>query len=376
MMDKVDEQVLTQAADERQKKTRWERIKREITKWIFAIVVRVLAVGPVPRHIAFIMDGNRRYAKKLHVKTIQGHTAGFYALEYILEWCMKFGVKEVSIYAFSLENYKRPQEEVDGLMNLCAEKFREMMGGDRLVERLGIRVRVIGDLSNVPEKTKTAIDEVVAYSQNNTKAVLNVCFAYTSRDEMTRAVQTLVNTAHRARDLNNSNNSSNNSNIDNNDDYEDEKRLIKLVKGGEGATVAPPTSWEEEKRGKWGEEEGTGREGQWGWEDELWKAMMITDAPELIIRTSGEIRFSDFLLWQTAFSCVVFLSVLWPDFSVWHFLYVILVYQANFKTMQARRKYYAENVKNTVAPKDNVEMLDSFDIDSKDSVDDECEEVR
>lgn len=87
----------------------------------------------------------------------------------------------------------------------------------------------------------------------------------------------------------------------------------------------------------------------------MWRAMMIKSAPDLLVRTSGEIRLSDYMLWQAAFSIVVFLNVLWPNFSVWHFLYVILLYQYNYKSMKDRRKLYSDNLKNNF--KSKVEPL-------------------
>jgi ditrans,polycis-polyprenyl diphosphate synthase len=92
-----------------------------------ACIAHVLRSGPVPRHIAIIMDGNRRFARQNHVVTIQGHAAGFDKLKETLEWCLGLGVDTVTVYAFSIENFKRSPEEVDGLMALAKEKFAQML---------------------------------------------------------------------------------------------------------------------------------------------------------------------------------------------------------------------------------------------------------
>lgn len=299
--------------------------------WLRALLLSVLAQGAIPKHVAFIMDGNRRFAKKKNVAKITGHTLGFKTLEKILEWCMELGVQEVTVYAFSIENFKRPKDEVDGLMELAGEKFQEMMQENKMIDKLGIRVRIAGDLALIPEKVRTIMDKVVDYSQNNTKATLNVCFAYTAREELVDGVRKLANTAKSSREVGNTLRMPN----------RDEERMMRLLQGN---TTQPPLgvdwTWRE------GDESEEKKEKEWGWEDEMWHALQVKSAPELLVRTSGEVRLSDFLLWQSAFSCVLFLNVLWPDFSLWHFLYVVLMYQYNFPTMQKRRKFYVENMKN------------------------------
>jgi ditrans,polycis-polyprenyl diphosphate synthase len=292
--------------------------------WLRTLLLQILAHGPIPRHVAFIMDGNRRFAKKIQVPKIKGHQLGFKALERILDWCMQLGVKEVTVYAFSIENFKRPKDEVDGLMDLAADKFANMMEENKMIDKLGIRVCVPGELDLLPEKLRSVMEKVMDYSKDNTRATLNVCFAYTAREEMTGAVRKMTETAQRLGQIEREGMWKGS--------REAEARMHRLLKG---EAVG-------EKEGTWGEE----GEKEWGWEDEVWQAMQVDSAPELLIRTSGEIRFSDFLLWQTTLSCVIFLNVLWPDFTLWHFLYTILLYQVNWKTMKERRKYYAENIKN------------------------------
>eukprot|EP00126_Sphaerothecum_destruens_P002008 Sdes_comp15456_c0_seq1m4354 len=90
------------------------------------LAINIVKCGPIPKHIAFIMDGNRRYAKQMHVETCTGHSLGYYKLEETLNWCLQLGVKSVTVYAFSLENFNRNQAEVDGLMKLALDKFANL----------------------------------------------------------------------------------------------------------------------------------------------------------------------------------------------------------------------------------------------------------
>lgn len=106
--------------------------------------VNVIKQGPVPNHVAFIMDGNRRFARKTHVKRVEGHNKGFEKLAECLQWCFELGIREVTVYAFSIENFKRSQEEVDTLMDLAREKYKRLLEErDKLMEN-GVCIRVIG----------------------------------------------------------------------------------------------------------------------------------------------------------------------------------------------------------------------------------------
>ena len=96
---------------------------KKLTKWMRAFLIAILHCGPIPRHVAFIMDGNRRYARKEHIPRAEGHKRGFDKLMEVLQWCLEVGVKEVTLYAFSIENFKRSQDEVGALMSLAVTKI-------------------------------------------------------------------------------------------------------------------------------------------------------------------------------------------------------------------------------------------------------------
>ncbi|XP_009880490.1 PREDICTED: dehydrodolichyl diphosphate synthase isoform X3 [Charadrius vociferus] len=206
----------------------------------------IIKAGPMPKHVAFIMDGNRRYAQKCHVERQQGHSQGFDKLAQTLRWCLNLGIREVTVYAFSIENFKRSKEEVDGLMDLARQKF------SRLLEE---------------------------------QCFLNVCFAYTSRHEISNAVREMA----------------------------------------------------------WGVEQGLLEPSDVS-ESLLDKCLYTNNSPDpdLLIRTSGEVRLSDFLLWQTSHSCLVFQSVLWPEYSFWNLCEAILRFQMNYNALQKARDSYME----------------------------------
>lgn len=230
--------------------------------------VNILKCGPIPRHVGFIMDGNRRYAKKIKVEKAEGHSKGFDKLAETLQWCLELGIKEVTVYAFSIENFKRPESEVQSLMNLATEKFEKLLEEQEKLMEEGVCVRVIGNLGLLRKDLQKLIGQVMLLTQHNTKVYLNIAFAYTSREEITTAFKTVVNGVKR-----------NSIEID---DISD-----KLLS----------------------------------------ECLYTTSNPELLVRTSGEVRLSDFLLWQISNTVVYFTKVLWPEFSFWDFVICIFKYQ-------------------------------------------------
>lgn len=235
--------------------------------WTQNIASRILKSGVIPKHVAFIMDGNRRYANKANIERSDGHKHGFDTLAKVLNWCRELGIHQVTLYAFSIENFKRTRDEIDSIMNLAREKCDSLLDELDRVNEAGIRVRVAGNLKLLPEDVRFKIERIQNMTKNNDRAFLNICLAYTSRFEITDAVQTL------AREVED--------NVDSNIDECSLERHLHL-----------------------------GR-----------------PFPELIIRTSGEIRLSDFMLWQCQESMLMFVDALWPEITFWDLMKAIFLFQ-------------------------------------------------
>ncbi|KAJ6663391.1 hypothetical protein lerEdw1_009470 [Lerista edwardsae] len=288
--------------------------------------VGVIRAGPMPRHIAFIMDGNRRFADKQKVKKLEGHSQGFAKLTETLQWCLNLGIREVTVYAFSIENFKRSKEEVDGLMELARQKFTRLLeeqqtlamysppqslfknkGASRVsedhglvssvvvvvsarenLEKHGVCVRMLGDLTLLPLDIQELIAKIELATRRYNSCFLNICLAYTSRQEISHAVQEVA----------------------------------------------------------WGVEKGLLQPSDVS-ESLLDKCLYTCKSPhpDILIRTSGEVRLSDFLLWQTSHACLVFQAVLWPEYSFWNLWEAILRFQMNYNALQKARDMYMEERK-------------------------------
>ena len=209
----------------------------------------------LPEHLGIIMDGNGRWAKKRGLPRSAGHAAGAAVFKTIVRYCSGIGIRHLTVYAFSTENWKRPQDEVLALIGL----FKQYLS-DALVNFLdeNVQVRFLGDEEAFDPKLKALIDETVRVSKDRTGMVLNIALNYGGRAEILRAARTLAREAA-------------------------------------GGLIRPEDI---------GEEEFSRRLYTAGQPD-----------PDLIIRPSGEQRLSNFLLWQSAYSEFVFPDVLWPDFK-------------------------------------------------------------
>jgi undecaprenyl diphosphate synthase len=210
---------------------------------------------PVPRHIAIIMDGNGRWAKKRGLPRNAGHAAGSETFRRIATYCKNIGVRYLTVYAFSTENWKRSGEEVQGIMDLFNQYLHEAIDE---MEQDHIRLRILGDLSRISPELRALIERTDEISTHYEGFQANICLNYGGRDEIVRAARAFA---------------------------------AQCAAGGR-----KPEELDERL-----------------FSDYLYTAGLPD--PELIIRPSGEIRVSNFLLWQSAYSEYYFTDVLWPDFD-------------------------------------------------------------
>jgi len=216
----------------------------------------------VPTHIAIIMDGNGRWARSRNLPRLAGHRAGTENLRRVIRACVEFGVRYLTIYAFSTENWARPEEEVEGLMEIMEEFIDKEL--DEL-DAEGVQIRHVGKLEGVRPSLQRKIQESIERTRDNQRLVLNVAFNYGGRDEIVQAVRRIVREGIPA------------------DAITEETIAERLYTAG------------------------------------------IPD-PDLVIRTSGEIRTSNFLPWQAAYAEWYFTPVFWPDFGREHLLEAIADY--------------------------------------------------
>ena len=209
----------------------------------------------LPNHIAIIMDGNRRWAKQKGLTTKDGHKEGSKNLERIAKYCNNIGLKYLTVYAFSTENWKRAQDEVSALMFILKANIDSML---RKTDLENVKIRVIGEKENIPADIQERIDKLVEKTKNNTGLVLNIAFNYGGRAEIVTAT----------------------------------KLIAEKVKNGE-LQIEDIT------------------------EDTITNTIYTAGQPEpdLLIRTSGELRTSNFLPWQTVYSEYYFTNKYWPEFN-------------------------------------------------------------
>ncbi|MBO5413418.1 MAG: isoprenyl transferase [Clostridia bacterium] len=233
-------------------------------------------VQNLPKHIAIIMDGNRRWAKNNGLSTKEGHKAGSKNLENIARFCNKIGIKYLTVYAFSTENWKRSKAEVSALMFILKANLDAML---RRMDTENIRIRVIGEKENIPEDIQPRIDKLVEKTKNNTGLTLNIAFNYGGRAELVHAT----------------------------------KMIAEKVKNGE-------LSLEDINENTIAENIYTA-----GQPD-----------PDLMIRTSRELRTSNFLPWQLTYTEFYFPDKHWPEFTEEDLLEAIKVYQGRNRRFGGR----------------------------------------
>ncbi|KYN31835.1 Dehydrodolichyl diphosphate synthase [Trachymyrmex septentrionalis] len=163
-------------------------LKERILNWFQSLILRIIEFREMPKHVAFIMDGNRRYKKT------EGHSKGLNKMINALNWCTYLGIVEVTVYIFSIENFKRSKEEVDNLMDLIRQNFKDLLKDKKKLKDDKICFRVIGNLSLIPEDICKLKAEVIIITRENNRMFVNYAIAYTSRDEITHAIKDVSNT--------------------------------------------------------------------------------------------------------------------------------------------------------------------------------------
>jgi undecaprenyl diphosphate synthase len=253
--------------------------------------------GEIPKHIAIIMDGNGRWAKKRGLPRVAGHKRGVDTVKDIVEACAEIGVKYLTLYTFSTENWKRPKEEVSTLMRLLLNSLRDRV--DELCEN-DIRLTTIGDTDSLPYEVQKQLKADIERTKNNKKMILNLALSYSGRWEIIEAV----------------------------------KKISRAVEKGD---LKPDEI-----------------------NEQLFSKFLTTKDlpdPDLVIRTSGEFRVSNFLLWQIAYSEFVITDIYWPDFNRHHLYESIRAFQKR----ERRFGKVSEQIKKEVNSKGvtNAEKLPS-----------------
>ncbi len=227
--------------------------------------------GAKPEHIAVILDGNRRWALKHSLNPWMGHRQGAEKVKELLDWCLEMGVKSVTLYAFSTENFRRSPKEVEEIMRIAEEKLRKLLTDKRIHEN-NVKVKIIGRKNLLPKSLRKLADEVEESTKNYNKHFLNIALAYGGRAEIVDAARKIAE---------------------------------RVEKGEIGSKQIDEKLFEKF----------------------LYTAHLPKQDPDLIIRTSGEERLSGFLLWQSAYSELCFLDIYWPEFRKIDLLRAIRTFQ-------------------------------------------------
>jgi len=227
----------------------------------------VIDIERLPRHIAIIMDGNGRWATRRNKPRLFGHRAGAQAVQDIVETSREIGIKVLTLYAFSSENWKRPEQEVSGLMSIL-QNYLSAELSRMLTNR--IQLRCVGDIERLPESTRCQLQNAIDATASNSELILNLALSYGARDELTQAA----------------------------------RKLAALCVDG---TMQPGEITADHI------------------EKHLYTAGLPD--PDLLIRTGGEARLSNFLLWQASYSEIYFTDVMWPDFRREQYIQAIYDFQ-------------------------------------------------
>ena len=245
-----------------------ENILYRLYEWYIS---RDLKPEKMPKHVAIIMDGNRRYSRlQGNMDVVKGHEIGVDTLEKVLDWSIELGIEIITVYAFSTENFNRPQHEVEGLMNLFVKNFKRLVDHKK-IHKNEVRVKVVGRTELIPESVREAIKEAEDATAQYDKRLFNIAIGYDGRLEIIDSFKKIIADVQAGKITI--------------DDVDEELVSKNLYTGG-------------------------------------------LDDPNLIIRTSGEERLSGFLLWQSSYSELYFCETLWPELRKVDFIRAIRSYQA------------------------------------------------
>ncbi len=253
----------------------YARVRKEVRDFKERRLKERVLSNPLPHHVAIIMDGNRRYAKNLGISEEEAYIRGKEKVEEVLEWCLELGIKILTVYAFSTENFNRSKKELDVLFKLCRQAIEDAYHDER-IHKNRIKVNVIGKLELLPEDIRDAAKKLMEKTRDYKNYVLNIALAYGGRQEIVDAIREIARKVREGKI---------------NPEDVDERTVSSHL-----YTKDVPD-------------------------------------PDLILRTSGEERISNFLLWQLAYSELYFADVYWPAFKKEDFLRAILTYQ------QRKRRY-------------------------------------
>ncbi len=222
-------------------------------------------MGKVPKHLGIILDGNRRFAKRLMLKPQMGHEWGYEKIKRVMEWCQEYNIQELTLYTFSIENFNRPKEEFDYIMKLFERAFTELKNEKERIKN--IQINFIGRLKMFPEKVQKAMKELMEETKGNSPFRLNFAMAYGGRAEIIDAVKKIA------------------------EQVKEKKLNVEEIN-----------------------------------ENVFAQNLYLDSDPDLIIRTS-EKRLSGFLTWQSVYSEIIFVDKLWPEFEKEDFLACLSEYQ-------------------------------------------------
>ncbi len=244
-----------------------EKVRSVMTDDTSQLQEKILHHGVLPRHIAIIMDGNGRWAKARSLPRVAGHNEGINSVREVVRTCGDLGIEVLTLYTFSVENWNRPANEVSALMSLLLDTIREEV---EELQKNNVKLQVLGDLNEIPEEPRKGMLEAIERTHANTGLILNLALNYGGRQEILEAVEKLYR------------------------DVESGKHSIADLK------------------------------------EELFSGYLYTahlPDPDLLIRTSGESRISNFLLWQIAYTELYITATYWPDFREKELYQAILDYQ-------------------------------------------------